>query len=194
MDSPPESSENITGIILAGGESRRMGTLKPVVPYKGKPLINWIFEAMRPLVGEMIIVANTGDYSSLEARVVPDNYPGNGPAAGIESGLFYCRTPLALVCSCDTPNLSTAFFQHLLKNHGNFDISIAEHEGMNEPLIGVYSARVHPLYREALLSGDPHPPRIMKKCRWQEVSVHCGLNFWTPDLFLNINAPSDLKK
>jgi molybdopterin-guanine dinucleotide biosynthesis protein A len=182
----------VTGIILAGGESRRMGTLKPFVLYRGKPMINWTFEALQPICSEIIIIANSGDFSEYDSLVFPDNFPGNGPAAGIEAGLSHARNNLTLITSCDTPNLPTALFMHLLERHHSFDISIAAHEGINEPLIGVYSRSVHSLFREAILSGDPHPPRIIRQCRWQEVPVTPDLDFYLPDLFLNLNAPSDL--
>ena len=188
------TGELVTGIILAGGESRRMGTLKPLVEYKGKPLISWVYDALSPICTEIMIIANSGDFSGFASVVYPDNYPGNGPAAGIEAGLSRCRTKLALFTSCDTPNLPTALFEYLLAKHKGFDISIVAHDETNEPLIGVYSGSVHAAYKEALLAGDPHPPRIMKKCRWQEIPVGPGQNFWHSDLFLNLNFPSDLKK
>jgi len=183
----------ITGIILAGGESRRMGTLKPLVQYKGKPLIIWILDALSPLCSELIIIANSGDYSAFNCAVYPDNFPGNGPAAGIEAGLSRCRTNLALISSCDTPNLSPGFFQYLIQNHDGFDISIAASNGFSEPLIGVYSRSVQPVFRDSILAGDPHPPRIIRKCSWHEVLIDSGLNFYRPDLFLNLNTPLDLK-
>ncbi len=184
----------VTGIILAGGESKRMGTLKPLVEYKGKPLIRWLYDALSPICSEIIIIANSGDFSELPVKVYPDNYPGTGPAAGIEAGLGHCSTSLAIITSCDTPNLPTAFFEYLLAHHQGFDISIAGHDETNEPLIGVYSKSVHGAYKNALITGDPHPPRIMKKCSWQEITVGPDQNFWHPDLFLNLNTPSDLKK
>lgn len=188
------TTQPVTGIILAGGESRRMGTQKPWVTYKGKLLIQWIFDSLSAICGEIIIISNSGDYSFLNAKVYPDNYPGNGPAAGIEAGLSHCATSLALVSSCDTPNLTPALFSYLLEKHGGFDVSLAAHDGHNEPLIGVYSQKVHSVFRESILAGDPHPPRIIKKCNWQEIEVHADLNFPGQDLFLNLNYPTDLKK
>lgn len=182
-----------TGIILAGGESRRMGSLKPLTLYKGKPLISWISEALRPICSEIIIIANTGDFSNFDTAVYADNYPGNGPAAGIEAGLFHCSTDLALICSCDTPNLPSGLFSYLLEKHVGFDVSIAAHDGISEPLTGVFSKTVHTVFREAILSGDPHPPRIIRQCKWQEIAVHAGHNFYRPDLFLNLNTPFDLE-
>ncbi|MFA6126408.1 MAG: molybdenum cofactor guanylyltransferase [Bacteroidales bacterium] len=184
--------QGITGIILAGGQSRRMGTLKPMVLYRGIPLIHHIFKAMAPICSDIIIVANSGDFSPLNAKVFPDNYPGNGPAAGIEAGLSHCETSLALISSCDTPNLPTPFFSYLLLNHHDFDISIAAHDGYNEPLIGIFSRSVQPVFRQAILSGDPHPPRIIRQCNWQEITVTPAEPFWHRDMFKNLNTPSDL--
>ncbi len=182
----------ITGIILAGGESRRMGSLKPLVVYKGKPLINWIFESLDSVCPQIIIIANRGDFSELPALVFPDNYPGNGPAGGIEAGLSHCQTAQAIITSCDTPNLSSGFFNHLIQNHSGFEISIAAHDGTNEPLMGIYSRLVHPAFKNAILAGDPHPPRIIRKCKWQEIPINPDHDFYRPDLFLNLNTPFDL--
>jgi molybdopterin-guanine dinucleotide biosynthesis protein A len=191
MNPPVETG--ITGIILAGGESRRMGNLKPLVIYRGKPLIHWIFEALSPICTDIIIIANSGNFSGLDASVFPDNYQHTGPAAGIEAGLAHCKTNLAIISSCDTPNLSTGFFKYLLENHDGFDISIAAHDSLNEPLIGIYSRSVHPVFVESIESGDPHPPRIIRKCKWQEIPVDPHHDFYRPDLFLNLNTPLDLK-
>jgi molybdopterin-guanine dinucleotide biosynthesis protein A len=184
----------VTGIILAGGEGKRMGTFKPLVPYRGKPLIAWVFEEMSAICGPMVIIANSGDFSAFNAAVFPDNYPGIGPAAGIEAGLSHCQTPLALFCSCDTPNLSSGFFRYLVENHGDYDISIPVHEGITEPLNGVFSRRIHSRFEKAILAGDPHPPRIIRQCHWQEIPVGPEQNFYRPDLFLNLNRPSDLTR
>lgn len=184
----------ISGIILAGGESRRMGALKPLIHYNGKPLIYWIFNALSPICTHMIIIANSGDFSALEASVFPDNYPGNGPAGGIEAGLSHCQTSLALITSCDTPNLPTDLFKHLVQKHDGFDVSIASHDDINEPLIGVFSQSLHFVFQQAVASGDPHPPRIIRQCKWQEVVINSELSFYRPDLFLNLNSPLDFKK
>jgi len=186
------SGTPVTGVILAGGESRRMGTHKALVLWKNRPLIQWVYDALYPLCKEILIIANTGDFSFLNARVYPDNFPGTGPAAGIETALSRCSTPLALISSCDTPNLSTSLFSHLLDHHGTFEISIAGHDGTDEPLIGVYSRSATGHFHTALMSGNARPPRIIRQTRWQAIPITPELDFYRTDLFLNLNAPEDL--
>lgn len=184
--------EQVTCIILAGGAASRMGQPKPFIRWKGKLLIEWVFEAIKPVCSNIIIVANQGDFSFLGATVVPDNFPRQGPASGIEAGLTAMHTTHAVVVSCDTPNLPAALFEHLLKQHGNYEVTIASHEGITEPLIGIYAKETLERFRSALVAGDPHPPRIIRSCKWQAVAISAANNFFAPDLFLNLNTPNDL--
>jgi molybdopterin-guanine dinucleotide biosynthesis protein A len=184
----------ITGAILAGGESRRMGTNKALAIYKNKPLIQWVYDAMVPVCSEILVIANSGDFSFLNARVVNDNFPGTGPAAGLEAALAAASNTLVLVASCDTPNLSADFFMYLIDNHDDNDISITGHDQTDEPLIGVYHQRIHPVFLESLNQGNNRPPAIIRQTRWQTIQVHSGLDFYRNDLFLNLNSPQDLIK
>jgi molybdopterin-guanine dinucleotide biosynthesis protein A len=185
--------DGVTGIILAGGVGSRMGQPKPFIPWKGKLLIEWVFETIRPVCGPIIIVANEGNFGFLDALVIPDNYAGQGPAAGIEAGLAAMSTANAVVVSCDTPNLPTALFRHLLDQHGEHDVTIASHNSITEPLIGIYRKEAVALFQAALDAGDPHPPRIIGSCNWQVVPIGPENNFFSPDLFLNLNSPNDLR-
>jgi molybdopterin-guanine dinucleotide biosynthesis protein A len=184
----------VSGIILAGGQSRRMGAPKALIPYRGKPLISWVYEALRPICSEILIISNSGDFRLPDARVIPDNYPGNGPAGGIEAGLAAMRYPVALLSSCDTPNLTTGLFEYLIDNHLDYEISIASHEGITEPLIGAYSLSALAAFRRAILAGDPHPPRIISGCHWQALEVPAEPGARASEMFLNLNTPDDLRK
>lgn len=182
----------VTGIILAGGESKRMGSHKALAIWRGRRLIEWVYDALKPLCTEILIVVNEGDFSFLDARVITDNFHDVGPAAGIESGLKASKTGTSLIVSCDTPVLSTDFFRYLLDNHGNAEISLSEHDGINEPLIGVYDRNVQVVFEKALQEGRVKPPEIIRTCRWQEIRINPGLDFYRGDLFLNLNTPNDL--
>jgi len=186
------AGDRVTGVILAGGESRRMGSNKALVSWKNKPLIQWVYDSMLQVCPDILIIANFGDFSFLSARVYPDNYPGTGPAAGIESALSHCTTPAALIASCDTPNLSPDFFRYLIGHHGDFDISITGHDGTDEPLIGIFNHSVLRFFQSAILSGNARPPHIIRQTNWQTIGISPDLDFYRSDLFLNLNAPEDL--
>ena len=87
-----KNKKNITGIILAGGKSSRMGTDKGFVMYKNKAFIQHIIEAIHPLVDEIIIVSNNPDYDVFKLKRVNDIIENAGPLAGVYTGLFESET------------------------------------------------------------------------------------------------------
>ena len=115
-------SERITGIILAGGKSKRMGRDKAFLPYHGKDLIEYSISLMQSICDEVIISANDADYDKFGLRVVRDNYPHIGPIGGLEASLTYSKTRHNLVIPCDTPFLTLSVYYEILKNLLNFNI------------------------------------------------------------------------
>ncbi len=188
-----EIKTEITGIILAGGENQRMGQNKALITWRGKRLIDWVYDAIKPLCERIIISANEDNNLYPEASVVFDRYHKIGPVAGIEAGLSSSNTELNIIVSCDTPMLTTAFFQYMISQSRDFEVSIPEHEGINEPIIGIYKRSVLPRFQDAISRGLFKPPSIIKSCKFQEVAIQKNMNFYHPDLFLNMNKPEDLK-
>jgi len=113
----PSFHVDTTGVILAGGASRRMGGLdKGLVHFRGEPLFTWVARALAPQVGELIIVANRNldVYRKSGFRVISDlrpDYPG--PLAGIESALHHARTPRIITCPTDAPLLPADFVSRM---------------------------------------------------------------------------------
>jgi len=99
----------LTGVILAGGASRRMGGQdKGLIPFQGRPLVAWLVEAMHPQVAELIIVANRNQarYAEFGCKVISDlrpDYPG--PLAGFEAALTAAHHDWILTCPTDAPLL-----------------------------------------------------------------------------------------
>lgn len=191
---PIDKQNDITGIILAGGMNSRMGRNKALVVWNGKSLLQWVYEAVKPLCNNMIISSNEDIPMPEGSLRVPDIHPGTGPIAGIESGLFHSTTEMNIIVSCDTPALSEGFFSYMIQMHKDFDISIPIHNGINEPLIGVYNRSVMPAFQKAIESGLFKPPAVIRSCRFQEVPVKAGMSFYKPEMFLNLNSPQDLKR
>jgi molybdopterin-guanine dinucleotide biosynthesis protein A len=120
-----DSLPRVSAIVLAGGNSRRMGRNKAFIEFEGKPLIARVIERVQPLCSEVIVVANDADaYARFGTRVVGDVYPGKGSLGGIFSGLQAAREPFALAVACDMPFLNTALLRYLISLAWQFDVVI----------------------------------------------------------------------
>ena len=107
----------IAAVILAGGRGTRMGGVdKGLIEYQQRPLIEWMLQAIRPQVSEVVISANRNldAYAKLGCRVLPDTLPDfPGPLAGVLAAMDAVSTPWLLVVPCDTPHLPPDLTQRL---------------------------------------------------------------------------------
>lgn len=103
--------DSITGLVLAGGQGRRMGGVdKGLQTLSGRPLVAWVLERLAPQVGAILINANQNleRYGEFGHPVIPDRVGGfAGPLAGLQAGLQACVTPLLVTAPCDSPFLPT---------------------------------------------------------------------------------------
>jgi molybdopterin-guanine dinucleotide biosynthesis protein A len=99
----------VTGILLAGGQGRRMGGVdKGLQPLRGKPMVAWVIARFEPQVDELLVNANQNleRYGEFGHRVVPDTVGGfAGPLAGLHRGLSEARHELVATVPCDSPFL-----------------------------------------------------------------------------------------
>jgi molybdenum cofactor guanylyltransferase len=119
------SLPRVTGIILAGGTSRRMRRDKAFIDFDGTPLIARVLERVQPLCSETMIVANDqGAYAQFGVEVIGDVYPGKGSLGGLYSGLLAARESYVLAVACDMPFLNAALLQYLISLAPSFDVVI----------------------------------------------------------------------
>ena len=113
-----DNRDKITGLILAGGEGRRMGGAdKGLLDFHGRPLVAHVIERLVPQVDTLLISANRNldEYLDFGYPVVTDASADRlGPLAGIAAGLQACETPWLLVCPCDCPALPTDLVARLI--------------------------------------------------------------------------------
>jgi molybdopterin-guanine dinucleotide biosynthesis protein A len=120
-----DSLPRVSGIILAGGASQRMGRDKALIDFGGAPLIARVIERVQPLCAEVMIVANERDaYAPFGVPVIGDVYPGKGSLGGIFSGLQAARESHALAVACDMPFLNAALLRYLIALAPSFDVVI----------------------------------------------------------------------
>ena len=125
----PIATEDITGLILAGGRATRMGGVdKGLQNHHGVPLAMHALMRLSPQVGEILINANRnlGAYEAMGVPVWPDaqaDYPG--PLAGMLAGLEHCETGWLLTVPCDTPNFPDDLAARLARSAAEADADIA---------------------------------------------------------------------
>ena len=114
-----ESSAAITGLILAGGKGSRMGGVdKGLQGFRGKRLVDHVYERFAPQVGGIIINANQNqeEYKTFGVRVVSDAIGGfAGPLAGFHAGLSISKRPFLASVPCDSPFLPADLVERLYK-------------------------------------------------------------------------------
>ena len=105
-----------SGIVLAGGASRRMGRDKRFLDLNGVSLLERVLARLRPLVSELIVVTRDPEpLAGLDARAVTDRYPGMGVLAGVHAGLSAARNDWAFVVAGDMPLLNHALLQAMVE-------------------------------------------------------------------------------
>ncbi len=182
-----------TGVILAGGESRRMGSDKSLLPLDGERFIERSFQLMASLFEEVLIVTNSPDlYTDIPCRKVPDIYRSKGALAGIHAGLHHAGQPQVFVVACDLPFLSAELIRHLCRENHAAEVHIPRNDSGLEPLHACYTKSCLPAI-EAVLQNDGR--RIV------DFFPAVAVTELTPDIwqrfdpeglsFRNINTPQD---
>lgn len=184
---------NITGIILAGGNSSRMGSNKATMMLNNKRLIDYVYDSIKPICNQILISSNTSNYNLSGTIQVFDKIQNIGPIAGIYSTLQVSKSQLNIIVSCDTPFVTSEMFSHLLQRCDNYDITLASHEGITEPMIGIYSKNCLPIIEQSIQNQNFKPPAIIRKCLHQFIDIHSDLPFYIENLFFNINTLEDLQ-
>jgi molybdenum cofactor guanylyltransferase len=185
--------KEVTGIILAGGESRRMGKDKGLCDFDGKPLVLHAIEILKPIC-EFIVIStnNVQDYSNFGCKIITDEFKGIGPIGGIYSGLKQSTTIHNLVISCDIPFLNSALLTNVLSFSISYDVIVPQHaNSYYEPLAAYYSKKIIPVLQESISEGDFKLINLFGKVRFKAVQLEKNQNI--NHQFKNINFPEDLK-
>jgi molybdenum cofactor guanylyltransferase len=122
-------SNDISGLILAGGRGTRMGGIdKGLQLHLGVPLAQHALERLRPQVAALMLNANRNlpAYQGMGVPVWPDEMPDYpGPLAGMLAGLMHCRSPYLVTVPCDSPNFPTDLVARLAQGLVNADADLA---------------------------------------------------------------------
>lgn len=188
------------GIILAGGQSRRMGRDKAHLPIPGNERITFVehlVTLLNRLCSEVVLVARDSSQADELAgpgrRVVLDDAPGGGPLMGLYSGLRMIGATHALVTAVDMPFVQPAVVSFLLSQTLNDELLVPIVHGVAQVLLAVYPRTIIPLLEDRLREGrrDPRSLLTVAKVRYIE---EAQLRVYDPLLrsFVNVNTPQEL--
>ena len=180
----------ISGFVIAGGNSRRMGTNKALLLFEGKPLLQHIINTIEPFCDKVFISGQKADYTRLGIKMVPDLYSDCGPIAGIFSALNYSVSDWNLLVSVDVPFVNDELFLFLISNIGGYDCIIPTNSSGFEPLIGLYNRRTLPVIEEMIKSRDYRLTNLLSKINTRYVDCSHLIKKY-PRLFMNINRMED---
>jgi molybdenum cofactor guanylyltransferase len=187
-----ERSE-LTGIILAGGKSSRMGQEKGLVDFRGKPLIQYSIDLLSAFTDRILISSSNPCYLHFGLEMVPDDVAGQGPASGIAAALQRSGTDWNLMIACDLPFLRPELIDRLLGNSENFQAVAPIHNGILEPLAGLYHKELAPHFATSVHAGRLALHNILADCRVNCYDASALLQQY-PQLFSNLNSATDLER
>lgn len=179
-----------TAILLAGGDSSRMGSDKSMLPINGCPAIEHILKQVIPLFDEVLISANDVDnYLYLGVSVIPDKLPGYGPLIGIASAMEKSRHDLNFVVACDIPFIKPDFIDDMMQSASDYDAVVPiSDNGEIEPLFAIYNKSMLSHIQEAL-AKDIRKVRCVFKGR----NV-CYMNIGDNEWLRNLNTQEDYEQ
>jgi molybdenum cofactor guanylyltransferase len=184
---------NLSAVILAGGESRRMGRDKAWLEVGGQPLIRRALSTLRASgIHEVFISGRAGtDYSALTCSVLFDLEPGCGPLGGIERGLAAATAPLVLVLAVDLPHITSAFLLKLAEQCNPLTGVVPNLRGEYEPLVAIYPKRCSVIARDCLFEFRHAARDFAKVCRCEHAVRTLAVSGADAGGFDNWNSPAD---
>ncbi len=182
--------------IQAGGQSKRMGRDKALVPLGGKPLIEHVLDRVRNLGDEVLITSNRPDtLAYLGLPIHGDPNPGAGALAGLHTALEAASGKYVLVIACDMPFVEPALLQHMIQLSSQFEIVIPSMGGRYEPLLAIYARSLLPRIEATLAQGEMRMISFYSQAQMRHV-YEDEIKRFDPEMrsFFNINTPQDLAR
>jgi len=193
---PPKKLAGITGVILAGGNSSRMGRNKALLNFRGRPLIETVYRTMAELFTEVVVVTNQPEeYDFLPCVKIPDIHAGLGSMAGIHAALAWSNNPRIFVVACDMPFLDAGLIRRLASLLGDEAALVPESDAGLEPLHAFYAKGALPRLEGALAAGRVRIIDLIEEVGARVVPAE-DVAKMSPgvDSFLNINTPEEFSR
>lgn len=176
----------VSGFVLAGGASRRMGSDKALLGGDGDSLLLRVAGIVEAAAGSAIVVAPQGRYEDMGVPVLADRWPGEGPLGGIVTALAFSRDPLNLIVAVDMPWLDVSTLRELLLAAAETGRTVipTHEDGATEPLCAVYHRDDLPALREFFDGGGRRVRDAIARLAYHRVEA-------AERVFANVNTPEE---
>jgi molybdopterin-guanine dinucleotide biosynthesis protein A len=186
--------KGISGFVLTGGKSSRMGTDKGMLLFDRKPLVLYALETLDEVAEQTMISANDSAYDQFSRPVVKDLFRDIGPMGGIYSCLRQSVTEFNIFLSCDTPFVPSALFVLLLQHIGDYACALPVHDGNRiEPLCAIYRKSCVETFAELIEKGCYKMHDAVNRIGYAAVEIDNRSKFYDRHVFFNINTLDDYK-
>ena len=196
----------LSAAALAGGQSRRMGTDKALLPLvaRGQPMLGVVLERLSAVSNDVFVVANDQErYAALAARVVPDLRRDVGALGGIQSAIASSAHDYCLVVACDMPFLSLPLLLRMANEPRDYDVLVPLVPGESrqrgdglvfQTLHAIYSKRCLPYIEKWIAEGNKQVVGFFEDVQVRTLGV-AEITRWDPGLqsFFNANTPEALR-
>ena len=184
----------MTGIILSGGKSIRMGEDKAFIEIEGVPIVRRIYNLFKELFQEIIIVTNQKElFSNFDSRIYSDLLPNKGVLGGLYTGIFYSTFNYSFCVACDMPFIKKPLVQYLMNHLQENDVIVPRTKDGLQPLHAIYSKNCLEPIKKIIEQGkysiidfyDMVKVKIIQEDDFISLDPH-------RESFINVNTPIEL--
>lgn len=190
----------LSGVVLTGGKSRRMGTDKALITVAGQTILERTLAILSTLSNDVMVVGSRAEYHGLGVPVHEDMYPETGPLGGIATALFHAQHEHLLVVSCDLPFLNRNVLQAMAMLPRDYDVLAPRHFSEErriqfEPLHAIYASTCRSAIVAQIEAGRLSLHAFLQHVRVRVPDVDL-LHRYDPHgrSFMNVNTPEDLQE
>jgi len=184
----------ISGLVLAGGKSTRMGTDKSLIEWHGKQQRFHVADMLQIFFDEVYISCRSDQQSEILSNgyeVIPDSFEGLGPYGAILSAFKFKPDVAWLIVACDLPLINEEVLRHLLEERNPDKVATtfrSPFDNLPEPLITIWEPRSHEILLTRMEEGNTCPRKALLNSDVKIVDPS------DPDALFNANTPDDLKR
>lgn len=183
--------ENISAVILAGGNSKRFGENKALIKINNQPVIEIITNKLKKVFSKVIISSNQ-NFDFLKLPIINDMIPNHGPLSGIHAGLNKSNTDKTFFISCDMPLIDYQSINFIIENSDDFDITVPIIKNFPVYVCGVYKKKllneIEKLFNQT--KNTPSIKNLTKIANTNFIEIEKE-DFYNEMSFINMNTIED---